>query len=159
TEQMWFRSVRKSSRMVRRYSASRGEFTVTSMPSCTCVTHDATSLLLPFTSTRQRRQAPTSESPSMWHKVGTKILFSRATCSRVSSLRALTCFPSTTSVLISDCGFIRQLLQPWSCDKLPLDTLYLQYARDIPPGSGATCSAPDSAPSAPSRTNWCSSPH
>ena len=53
----------------------------------------------PSTSTRHRRQAPTSVSPSRWHRVGMKIPFSRATSRMVWSSRAPTSVPSIVRVL------------------------------------------------------------
>ena len=57
----------------------RGESVVTFMPSSTLVTQAAKSLFDPATSTTHRRQAPMSEMPSRWQRVGMAMEFSLAT--------------------------------------------------------------------------------
>jgi hypothetical protein len=79
TEQMWLRSTKSISMIVRRWSSRRAERVTTSMPSVTSVTHAATGRFAPATSTQHSRQAATSESPSRWHSVGISMAFSRAT--------------------------------------------------------------------------------
>ena len=71
----------------------------TSIPSPTIVTQDAKSLLEPFTSTMQRRQAPTGVRPSRLQSVGIWIPFSRAASRIDSSSRAETSRSSIVRVL------------------------------------------------------------
>ena len=72
---------------------------MTSMPSATRVTQAGSSLLMPFTSTRHSRQAPTVRRPGRWHSVGMEMPFSRATSRIVWSSRAPTSRPSMVRVL------------------------------------------------------------
>src|SRR5579883_677398 len=76
------------------------------MPSSTLVTHAGKSLLTPFTSTRQRRQAPTADRPSKRHMVGMNMPSSCAASRIVSVSRALTSRPSMTSVFTRTCVVI-----------------------------------------------------
>ena len=71
------------------------------MPSSTLVAQAASSLGLPSTSTTHNRQAPTSLSPSRWHRVGMWIPFSSAADSTVWSEVAATSLPSMTRVRTS----------------------------------------------------------
>src|SRR5271166_5052250 len=170
TEQMWFRSVKSSSRIARRYFCKRSELVVTCMPSSTEVTQAGSNFDDPFISTRHKRQAPTSDSPFNSQRVGRKIPFCRATSRMVSSWRALTSRSSILSVLILLAGLIGLLpdlrVGGHRLDELlPIDGPYKR-----PPGTGRSrcalcilrksilgCSAPDSELRSPSRTSWCAS--
>src|ERR1035438_151051 len=140
TEQMWLRSVSNNSMIERRYFCKRSELVVTSMPSCTGVTHAAISLGVPFTSTRHRRHAPIGDSPFNSHNVGMKILFWRATSRIVSSGRALTSRSSIFRVLTLLAGLIvappaRHPDDSGSYDLRPHD-LIPDDRRILPPGIG-----------------------
>ena len=67
---MWLRSANNSSTIILRYSRSRGDSVSTIMFSATLVTQRATMRLLPPTSTRQSRHAPTLLTPSSRQSVG-----------------------------------------------------------------------------------------
>lgn len=64
--------------IIRRYSFSWSLWVFISIPSATWVTQDGKSRFVPLISTKQNRQAPTSVTPSKWHKVGMRILVSFA---------------------------------------------------------------------------------
>ena len=71
TEQTWLRSANSSSTIIRRYSRSFGGVGVDVHPLGDLGDaggHAACGV--PAISTRQSRQAPTSETPSRWHSVG-----------------------------------------------------------------------------------------
>src|ERR1039458_10161863 len=84
---------------MRRYLRRRSLSVLMSMPSVTFVVQAGRSFGTPVTSTRQRRHAPTSYTPSRWHNVGIFTLASADACKIVAPSSALICLPSIVSVL------------------------------------------------------------
>src|SRR4051812_46559265 len=79
------------------------------MFSAASVTQAGTSLGLPSTSTRHKRQAAASDSPSRWHSVGIQTPASPAAWSKVSPARLVTGLPSMVSVLTAMLASLRDL--------------------------------------------------
>src|ERR1051325_5285010 len=108
----------------------------------------------PFTSTKQSRQAPTVDSPSISQSRGMKMLFWRATSRMVSSARALKSRPSIFNVFTLATGVIellpyRKLQQHIGCAQCGPCTR--RRNSEVYGELGLALTGPN-------RTGWCFSP-
>src|SRR5450432_616746 len=81
-----------------RFCTAACDSVVTFCPSAACVAHDATSLGVPSTETRQMRQFPTIGSFGYQHSVGTATPIDRAASRIVVPSGTVTSRPSIVSV-------------------------------------------------------------